>query len=324
MNSPYLPTLDHVRLPDHPSLPFSCAGEAYGEIYSLFAPRLSMSFFAQGKPDVDMHLYVFSTGASALVSKTGVGPVEVVSIFQAGEGTTDATRHAAETGIEKVVLAGYKLSQRSMPTFTPEDELALWTQVAGPLGLGDEMRADHAEGYADLVLAQLGDVLLKRHSDDDLQQALQLACAFVAADEVGMLGQDFFDDAPKDAVQLVTWAYLLIRAGRGTREGAVIALKEMAEVGEEEDFASATEALFNRIGLAHLEDLQEALNDELAVLGLRPEDGPYPVRHKLACAVAQDLAPLAGDLYDWLQTEDGFTAWLRPDFAMLGDYREGL
>lgn len=313
--------LDNFPLPPALADRYGSSAEAYRDLHTAMALITSTLAVKTGKPSVAYFLYALDTTHVALIARTEGGADELL-VKPAHEPLEplfdDLTARLTALSGEGYTLLASDGDIRVQ--LSPAEELLLWANACAAAGKELTPVTEAAEDSGDAVMTALGDAIREDLSDDDLREELALTAAFASAR--GDMGADMELLGYVPDVQLLAWSHLLVRAGRGTGVGAALYLGDIARSianGDAPDVVAR--ALLARIPEEERFALEGAMCFHL--LNYRESDDVAdhrPLRCNLAVAVEVGLVTWAPELFAWLTSREGLTAWLRPNYAQLECY----
>lgn len=326
-NQPFL-SAAHGNLPDFLAEHFEDFQDAYRTIHSAMCQLMQSYFVSEKSQPVAVGVYVVESGNFALVARKNGVPLSIKVLDVEDVPDVEELKAHIEAFMSQVAPeAEYDALDMDLgvPLFSAQDELNIWAHVRQQVqasAIPESLSVDEA---CDDLMSTLGQIIRENNSDDDLADTLALAAAFAAARDHDTLEADALEMlSVTDDYVLLAWAYLLVRAGRGTGTGAAMALGDMnAALRSGGASLEVSESLLLRIPSEELLGLQNILNSTL-VLSAEHSEEILSCRAQLSVLVEASLTSMVPELFAWLASKEGLTAWLRPDFKLLTCYPEGL
>lgn len=303
---------------------YSDAEAAYRDLHVAMSPVSAMLAVCEGKPTVAYFLYAIDGTHAALICKTE-GEPDSLLVTTADDGSVAAMLDSVQEHVARLDAEGYTglaSSDEAVLLLPPSAEISLWVEVCERTGKDLVPDTMPPEDAGDEVMTALGEVIRAELGDDELREELGLTAAFAAARGDAEVDSDLELLNYVPDVQLLAWAHLLVRAGRGTAVGAALYLGEVSRAianGDAPDVVAR--ALLSRIPQEEQDALEGAMCQQL--LQFRADDGEAdlsPLRCSLEVAVEVGLVTWAPELFAWLTSKRGLSAWLRPDYSLLDCY----
>lgn len=298
---------------------------AYRDIHSAMTPLETGLLVSETQPPLGVAMYLMEKGTIAFVARKHGDTGLTIQYFD-DETVLDLDNiqgHLKNFVQEQTAGGDYAVLEEAsgLPVFSPEDELMLWERVRSAQGLSLIPESSSVDDSCDHILTLLGIVVREAFTDDELTEVLALAAAFAAAKKFDTKeAQDMELVGLIDESQLLAWAFLLYKAGRNSGAGAALVLGDLSARAGDDGLAVA-EQLLARLTVEDLAFLQERLNYVLADFA-EDADEMMPCRALLAPVVQSSLVASAPELFAWLKSTEGLTAWLRPDYSLLDCYPE--